>query len=389
MAPLLRFITAQSLSRPTATRFFWSCLWPDESQKSTPSTAEEAKSDKYDDQVFEGALYRLSMQHDHPDGPWKAMADIVQRHYNTQRHTNNSFRVLDLASGPRGEPGTSIARVLPQSRVHCTDSSAAAVDSIRWANSHGTSTVACPAKGRQQQCTTTSESVPPPTLSLTNLTKSVLDLADLSEYASGTFQVVTCCYGYHSVVDNEENDTNGRLLHALRQAHRVLLPGGILVTATWENSPLRLLSRDVLATVREGGVNVYQQEDDEAFLPPRLTPLDAIALSEPGELEGLLGMAGFDNVVSVSGTYPFDMGTGAEEQLSLGTILIWQELKRHGAFDSVCGVLAAGGWACLAEEAFWTNIGKYTNVDEDSSMLLGGNTFKLTVSTKQQLNDSG
>jgi hypothetical protein len=41
-----------------------------------------------------------------------------------------TFRVLDLASGPRGEPGTTIAHALPLASVHCTDSCSVAVAAI-------------------------------------------------------------------------------------------------------------------------------------------------------------------------------------------------------------------------------------------------------------------
>jgi hypothetical protein len=69
----------------------------------------------------------MSLQHAHVDGPWQAMNWAVQQHFddhkqsNTNINTNTNdvqvpiptFQVLDLACGPRGEPGTTIAQSLP------------------------------------------------------------------------------------------------------------------------------------------------------------------------------------------------------------------------------------------------------------------------------------
>jgi hypothetical protein len=74
----------------------------------------------------------------------------------------------------------------------------------------------------------------------------------------------------------------------------------------------------------------------------------------------------------------------------MGTILIKDELEDLGAFDNNISTtmtgqddLAAGGWKNMAEEAFWINIGKYTDM-VGGTMFLRDNTFKITVSTKQQ-----
>jgi SAM-dependent methyltransferase len=215
--------------------------------------------------------------------------------------------------------------------------------------------------------------LPPP-----NLTKSVLDLSDLIIYPSNTFDAITCCYGYGLAGD--------LLLQALKEAHRVLVPGGILVICTWEQSAMRLIGRDVLETVRSGGRDMISDENDnDAFFMPRVSHLDPIALSGPGEFEALLAAAGFDGrIVATTGTYPFDLGSNADERFCMGTILVRDELESLGALASSDSVsLEAGGWANLAEEAFWTNIRKYVDVGVmDNTMSLRDNTFKLTVSTK-------
>jgi SAM-dependent methyltransferase len=270
------------------------------------------------------------------------------------------FRVLELACGPRGEPSTSIARILPLAEVHCTDSCPRAVAMVPVV-SVGI------AEGKSDDDDDDDKGRPPP-----NLTKSVVDMSDLSAYQSDTFNVITCCYGYGLADD---------VSYALSEAHRVLAPGGILVIATWESSAMLSIGREVLETVRGGGRDPLAAEDDEAFLPPRMSPPDVLELSGPGEFEALLVGAGFDQpgaIVATWGTYPFDLGSNTDDMLTMGTILIRDELKSLGAFDSTGG---AGGWANPAEEAFWINIRKYTDV-VGGTMFLRDNTFKLTVSTK-------
>jgi SAM-dependent methyltransferase len=308
----------------------------------------------------------MSLQHAHALGPWRAMTVAVQGHYDafcatkegsSSSNSSTSFRVLELACGPRGEPSTTIARMLPLAQVHCTDScpqfvAMVPVISVGIAQAKGDDDD----KGR-----------PPP-----NLTKSVVDMSDLSAYPSGTFDVITCCYGYGLADD---------VSYALSEAHRVLAPGGVLVIATWERSAMLSIGREVLETVRGGGRDPLAMEDDEAFLPPRMPPPESLELSGPGEFEALLVGAGFDQpgaVVATWGTYPFDLGSNSDDMLTMGTILIRQELESLSAFESTDG---AGGWANPVEEAFWINIRKYTEV-VGGTMFLRDNTFKLTVSTK-------
>jgi hypothetical protein len=132
---------------------------------------------------------------------------------------------------------------------------------------------------------------------------------------------------------------------------------------------------------------ISDDNDNDAFFLPPVSHLDPIALSGPGELEALLAAAGFDGdgsrIVATAGTYPFDLGSNADERFCMGTLLVREELESLGALASSSDT-HAGGWANLAEEAFWTNIQKYVDggVMGDNTMLLRDNTFKLTVSTK-------
>ena len=154
--------------------------------------------------------------------------------------------------------------------------------------------------------------------------------------------------------------------------------------------------------------------DLDAYLPSRaMPPVPAIELSGRGIFESLLVNAGFDHpgaVVASGGTYPFDMGNRVDDMLTMGTILIRDELIELGAFESYASSTAAadddddavddggtrgsdrrrnratttmaGGWTNLAEEAFWINIRKYTDII-GGTMFLRDNTFKITVSTKK------
>ena len=293
--------------------------------------------------------FLMSMQHAHPLGPWKAMLDAVIRLYSTLKQPK-PFRILDLACGPRGEPGTTIAHALPLASVHCTDFCELAVAAIPVGDS-----------------SLFPDRLPPPK----NLTKSVIDLTDLSMYDTGTFHAITCCYGYSLSSD---------LPKALSEAHRVLVPGGALVIATWEQSALVTHGRDVVAFCRGGGRDVHAMDDDEAFLPPRLA-VKRIALSAPGEFESLLVDAGFDTegaILMTKGTYPFDLGNESDLQFSMGTLLVRDELERLGAY-----LPTIGGWKNLAQEAFWSNIYRYADRSVDGTLFLRENTFKLTVSTKK------
>jgi hypothetical protein len=82
--------------------------------------------------MVDEAMLLMSLQHAHVDGPWQAMSGAIQQHFDNhhQHHTSSNssldhehdvqqvlpvptFQVLDLACGPRGEPGTTIAHLLP------------------------------------------------------------------------------------------------------------------------------------------------------------------------------------------------------------------------------------------------------------------------------------
>jgi hypothetical protein len=398
----------------------------------TAIAAAAAKKLLFDEELFR----RMSVQHAHPLGPWTAILGAV-----TDRHAawtleqealevlptagpRRQFRVLDLASGPRGEPGTTVAHAIGSALVHCTDSCAVAVAAIPTAvdvkkggkgGEEGGEALSSPVPVPAVTAITpevvvaiaaTDSAAPiaiaaaipipviaaaavaaaavatiaPPILRLVttatpppprNLTKSVVDMSDLSSFESNTTDAVLCCYGCA---------LSPNLASSLREAHRVLVVGGILVTATWESSAMSKIGQDVLASVRNGGYGGGSGGYDDAFcFRPEVGRL---ALSGEGELQNALILAGFepDQIRTVSGLrYPFDLGSTSADQLHAGTVLVREELEGLGAFDQE---EQGSEWNNAAEEGFFTNIGKYADVAADGTMLLRDNIFKLTVATK-------
>lgn len=362
-----------------------------EAEKATTSKQQELERI-----LLDGVRHRISIQNAHPLGPWQAILTVVQDHYNdwvkvqaqiitTTKEDNTAkvtmmtceqeelgiattilpttetvpFRVLDLACGPRGEPGTTIAHALPLATVHCTDSCPVVVAAIPVQIHVDDATE----DDATLQVVPLVQITPPPK----NLTKSITDLTDLSSFGSNSFDAIICCYGYN---------LSSNIPHALSEAYRVLVPGGVLVIATWERSAMLAIGCDVQAYVEGGG-------HDPVFddLPPRKVP--KIKLSEVGELEGLLVASGFDQPQAVDSTslvYPIDLGNTPADQFAMGTILVRDELESLGALGCPAGN-GAGGWS-LAEEGFWMNVQKYADVVEDN-LFLRDNTFKLTVSTKK------
>ena len=86
-------------------RPFFSFLAPNDNNHSKQQTKEETDRLQREEQILtDETHYRMSLQHAHPLGPWQAILAAVKSHFQTQQ----PFRVLDLACGPRGQPGTTI-----------------------------------------------------------------------------------------------------------------------------------------------------------------------------------------------------------------------------------------------------------------------------------------
>lgn len=229
--------------------------------------------------------------------------------------------ILDVASGP-AEPAATIAAALPGAKIIATDVAPAMVEAA-----------AKVAADKQ----------------LSNVTAVMMDAQDLSAYAEHTVDVVTCCYGYMF--------PNDKAL-ALRETFRVLKPGGLLVATTWDRLDIQKISRDVMEHVLGA--------------PPPAPPINPMSLSEEGLFKRLVIDAGFEDVEQSTSTYPFTFGDEKDFQERVGLILLKEKLDMIG--DQ--------GWA-KAKEAFWANIGKYTQVLENGEMIMPQNTFRLTLAKKR------
>lgn len=234
--------------------------------------------------------------------------------------------------------------------------------------------------GNQQNDETSTSSQPP-----SNLTKSVANITDLSSFPSNSFHAITCCYGYN-LIDELEYEK------ALGEAYRVLTNEGILIAVNWETSAMHYIGRDVLSGVQRG-YNKLQCDyaDDESlyFPSPTIEPIvlssgtdSAIAWNTAAKRAGFFERYESKEYV---GSYPFNLGRSPDIQFFMGTSVVRAKLLQLGALAR--DEYAAGGWSCLAEECFWTNIHKYTDQNErnntnNNTMWLHGNTFKMTIMRK-------
>jgi len=252
---------------------------------------------------------KFATQHGHPAGPWQQILAAVQARVS---QGGQAAAILDLASG-LGRLPLLLANALPSAHVTCSDNS---IEMVRKAAKLARRTV--------------------------NLDALHLDMHDLSPMADASIDVVTCCFGLALAEDRPK---------ALLETLRVLRPGGAFIATAWVHNAAMLLAGDILHEV--------------TGCPPLLGPMP---LSKPEEFERAAAGAGFVEVASTIGSYPFDFGEAKEIQLAMGTLPVWdviQELGMHGA----------------AEKAFWANIDRYAVV-ENGRMFVPGNIFTLVTARK-------
>jgi len=259
----------------------------------------------------EGAMLYAKMfeQHMHPEGPWKKMLEATHAAL-----PNGRGRVLDLATGP-GEPANLIARELPNVTVVATD---VAPDMIEKS------------KARMQ--------------GLTNTEFKICDMTDLSQFETGSFDVVTACYGYMFPEDK---------LKALQETRRVLKPGGTLIATYW---------LDVQFMKLVGGIM-------EAVLgaKPPPPPANPMSLAPPGLFDALLKDAGFTAPVTTTSEYPFNLGIDEEFQYKLATLLIKPKLDELDAH-------------AVAREALLKKILELSYKEPGSDdLMVGPNVFALAI----------
>lgn len=225
-----------------------------------------------------------------------------------------SGKVLDLATGP-GEPANLIARRFPNATVIATD---VAPDMIEKAKARMDGTM--------------------------NTEFHLCDMTDLSQFETGTFDVVTSCYGYMFPDDK---------LKSLQETRRVLKPGGTLIATYW---------LDVQFMKLVGGIM-------EAVLgaKPPPPPANPMSLAPPGLFDGLLKEAGFATPETTTSSYPFNFGTDEDFQYKLTTLLIKQRLDELDAH-------------AVAREALFKKLPEVSYKEAGSEdLMIGPNTYALAV----------
>lgn len=270
---------------------------------------------------------RIARQHANPAGPWpkmlKSVAKEAERLVDTGL-TDHSFQVLDLASGP-GEPGLTIAKSFPSSRVTITDISEDQIN-IAAASAEGLGNINC----------------------------MVVDSQDLSKFADNSIDIVTSCYGYMFCDDLDK---------AFSEALRVIKPGGCLIITYWLTLPMMKLSHSLM----EGALG---------HTPP--TPaLNPLSLSTPGLVPLRLHKAGFVDITTSQSVYPFELGKDEDDAFAMTTLPVRSallDLVKDGKVEAVE----------KGKKMFWKtfNDSSYTERTSDGMLVLNGNEFEMAVARK-------
>lgn len=252
---------------------------------------------------------------------WERHVEAVAQHVAPAPMT-----ILDIASGP-GQPAMLLAQRFPTATVLSTD---LAPDMVAQA----ASSVAAAGLAGQVSCST-------------------MDMQDMAAVGSGTCDVVTASYGLMFAPE---------LPRALSEVHRVLRPGGYLVTTVWRTMPMMSLVGEVMAAVL-----------GHAPPPP---PINPMSLSEDIALDGPLAAAGLQLVAEESGSISFDLGTDPDRQWRLGTITVLpklQELAEAGTHGD--NVMEKARDAFIAATAGWKD-------PATGSVILPPATYRLVVCRK-------
>jgi len=257
------------------------------------------------------AVYaKMANNHRHENGPWKMIVERV-----LSLNLQAGSRILDIASG-QGEPAATIAEALPSVVVFSSDVSP---DMHQIAAKHS--------------------------VRLDNFKALVQDAQSLSAFPDASVDCIVCCYGWMFPADK---------VKALSEAHRVLKPGGALISTYWLTVNLLALTADIMKEVVGSAA------------PPAMQ-MNPLSLREPGAFDGLLKQAGFSGTQeTVESSYPFDLGGEPSFQYKSATLLIRNKIDEMGAHEA-------------ARKAFENNVSKYAEKDEAGNLVIGGNTFVMST----------
>lgn len=268
------------------------------------------------------ALYtRLAENHRHEKGPWLLMNDKVKSKLKNLK-ADTELKIVDIASGP-GEPALTIAKSMPHATVFSTDVSVdmhkiAAIQSVQ----------------------------------VKNFKSMVLDALDLSAFASGSVDVVTCCYGFMFPEDK---------VKCLSEVYRILKPGGILVNTHWKRLDMMLIGKEIIQAIYES----------KNLVPPK-PPINPLALAEPGLFDRICMQGGFkkENIETQESTYPFNLGSDPETAYKMVTIPIKPLIEEHQG-------------QAIARKVYDGMVEQYTVYDKvTKNRSLPQNIFVMTTITK-------
>lgn len=260
------------------------------------------------------AFSTLAASHRHVDGPWLKIRDMVI----ARTSPGCSPIVLDLASR-NDQPTSTLVSALPLARIIAMDVADGLVVS------------------------TTKSIQLLPTVEI-----ALVDAGNLATHANGSIDVVTCGSGLMFPSNKP---------HALQEILRVLKPGGLLVTATWDHSDPPVMTQGVV----KKDLEVAQST----------TASDLISLSEPRCISDMLEEAGFRSINQTRSTYPLDMKCENDFHLRVGTLLIKGKIHGIGADD----------WE-NAERLFFKSLDKKLVLGPGGSVAKSSGVFMLTVASK-------
>ena len=142
---------------------------------------------------------------------WQTLVETVGE----RTPTSPGTQLLDLASGP-GNPSLQLAKAYPGLVVRCTDASEDMVEK---------------AKGLAKD------------MGVEGVAFEVLDMQDLSHVPTASVDTVTVCLGFMFP---------DVLAKSIAEVHRVLKPGGSMISTTWETMAM-MVSRSTSGSPPPGG----------------------------------------------------------------------------------------------------------------------------------------
>jgi len=211
---------------------------------------------EFEQQAFGCAFSQLYKPYDEGMGPAIHATTLAIKQRRPEART-----ILDLGSG-HGEPACTIAAALPGANVICSDLAQSMLDRAAMrASDQG----------------------------LFNVTTMILDLADLGSIGTASQDVVTANFALQNAPD---------VRSTLREIHRVLNPGGLLVATVWQVFSVVTVAAEVHAELM--GLPPPDPEVHKYAGPLRLADIDmvnseiALAQFEPSEGHDSYGEIAFD-----------------------------------------------------------------------------------------------